>query len=360
MVVIWFILSLHCVGGRADSSSTLVVGGAPLTGTKRVRAVPIDASEDVVFNGKDLEALGEELESLFELLDLGEETKTQLGETSLLRVLGAHIRDPENDPLFKNMQGKSWGDLVARAQKEYVEKRVEGRMHQDRLAEKLNGLFDALLEYVERYAVVEALLYPSPNPDEPYTVDVGRVDVYTSAYEELTALRTAYLEAHLDFWSDLTAVLKSQEDIPAGGFKVGNDVTSDLPAPFGSGEAGLVLLPVPPLLDWKKNDFGGVEDQIADLMALKLLVLPQIDAMRTGRGAGAALAKYTETLAQRFWRKGPKWAGRDKAAQSYVAAQNAEGNVVPKDPAATGIRVPGVEDVRKKGMEDKWLEEDDE
>jgi hypothetical protein len=43
-----------------------------------------------------------------------------------------------------------------------------------------------------------------------------------------------------------------------------------------------------------------------------------------------------------------------------VAAQNAEGNVVPKDPAATGIRVPGVEDVRKKGMEDKWLEEDDE
>lgn len=331
--------------------------GVGQTGS-RLMAAPLEVDEEMIF-GDDLPPVYSEegRETSDRILSLVEDTMQQLSETPLLKILAAHVADPVNDPLLGNMSGRSYDYLVSRARETYIDSRVESEFLKERLRAELNTLFEDMLGYVMMYAAGQALLYPKPVDDNPLFVFKDRALYHWVVHMEIVSARDAYLKSHAVFWSDLSAVLKSQQEIPSVGFRMPADPTADLPSPYGQGPLGVVLLPVPELLSWSENEWGGVREHIYDLMSLKKAILPEIEAMKSGRGAGEALRRYVTGLYEVFLKRGPRWESQLEEAVAYVTEENAKGNLKPRKPSSTMVRAPGISPgrVKRQGMEDAWL-----
>lgn len=267
---------------------------------------------------------------------------------------------PAGDAFFQALaSAPSWLQFATRAENEWVAARVEGGADRARLAMKLEGLLEALKEYAEAHALFTRVLAPEANGCDGLFLERVRLDAFGAAQLALGEKKEVYLEAHVRFWADLAAVLKSQEDVPLGERpKLGQAAT--LPQPYGQAEGdALALLPMPGLLAWETRDElgGGVEEQVAGLLLFRTLALPALEKLKRDKSR-ENLVGYASALG-RLWRKAGRWFGEDRESRAYLDDLLAatKGRVgTSDDPNRTGITTPGVFQVQRRGIEDAWLE----
>lgn len=264
------------------------------------------------------------------------------------------------DAFFQSMaEAASWLQFCTRCENEWVLARVEGGADRARLQMKLEGLLAALQGYAEAHALFSRVLAPEANGCDGLFLERVRLDAFSAAQLALADKKEAYLEAHVRFWADLAAVLRSQEDVPLGEQpRLGQ--TAALPAPYGqaAGDA-LALLPTPGVLAWDQRDElgGGVEEQVAGLLLFRTLALPALEKLKRGT-TRENLVAYASALG-RLWRKAGRWFGEDLESRAFLDElyMSTNGRVATgDDPNATGISTPGVFQVQRRGLEDAWLE----
>ncbi len=264
------------------------------------------------------------------------------------------------DAFFQALsEAPSWLQFATRVENEWVSALVEGDTDRARLALRLEALLAALREYAEAQALFARVLAPDANGCDGLFLERVRLDAFGAAQLALGEKRAEYVEAHVRFWSDLAAVLKSQEDVPLGEVpRLGQTVA--LPAPYGQAEGdALALLPVPGLVAWDRRDElgGGAEEQVAALLLFRTVTLPALERVKKERSK-ESLLEYASALG-RLWRKAGRWFGEDPESRAYLDDLYAavKGKIATNDdPNRTGITTPGVFQVERRGIEDVWLE----
>jgi hypothetical protein len=272
----------------------------------------------------------------------------------------ARGRGTGGDAFFQAMvEAPSWLAFATRCENEWVSARVEGGADRARVGMKLEGLLEALKEYAEAHALFTRVLAPEANGCDGLFLERVRLDAFGAAQLALGEKKEAYVEAHVRFWSDLAAVLKSQEDVPLGELpRLGQ--AAGLPQPYGQAEGdALALLPTPGLLAWDRRDElgGGVEEQVAALLLFRTLALPALERLKR-EGSRENLLAYASALG-RLWRKAGRWFGEDVESRAFLDElfASTKGRVATNDdPNRTGIATPGVFQVQRGGIEDAWLE----
>ncbi|TFJ88245.1 hypothetical protein NSK_000595 [Nannochloropsis salina CCMP1776] len=275
-------------------------------------------------------------------------------------ALQAYGRDSRpSDPLLKLLAGvSSWRQFETRVENEWVTDRVECEEDRDRLKMKLGDFMDALQEYVHAHTLFTQVLSPTANGCDGMFLERVRFEAFESAQSTIRRKQEGYLAAHVRFWADLAAVLRSQEDIPQGGVAQ-LDQAIALPAPYGQGDSGIVSLPPPSLFPWALDEVGGgVEDQVGAVLLLKAAVLPALETAKRERSE-ESFSRYAK-LWGRLWRKAGTWFGADTESSAFLEElyRSTGGRVAMNDdPSRTGLSLAGVGPVERRGMEDAWLQE---
>ncbi len=278
-------------------------------------------------------------------------------EVPWFEALQAYAEDRPYDPLLKGLVGLSWKQFQTKTENDWVTTRVESDGDRVRVTYKLERYLEALQEYMHAHTLFTQVLDPTANGCDGMFLERVRMDAFQSAQRVVQAKQEDYFAAHVRFWADLAAVLRSQEDIPLGDVpKLGQ--VAQLPVPYGQGENALVLLPLPALLEWKRDELGGgVEEQVGALMLFKSVVLPALESLKRDTSKERFLA-YASVLG-RIWRKAGRWFGTDPESKEFLddIYSKARGRVATNDdPGRTGITVPGMLQVQRRGLEDVWLE----
>jgi len=262
------------------------------------------------------------------------------------------------DPLLKILSGvSSWKQFQTKVENDWVIARVESDGDRGRLSFKLEEYLDALREYMYVHTLFTDVLAPTANGCDGMFLERVRMEAFESAQTAIRSKQEEYFAAHVTFWADLAAVLRSQEDIPLG--EVAKlDQASPLPAPYGQGESGLVLLPMPSLLEWTRDEVGGgVEEQVGALLLFKSVVVPALERVKKEKSR-EALMGYA-SMWGRLWRKAGRWFGSDAESVGFLEElyRGTGGRVETNDDVArTGISLMGVGRVERGGMEDAWLQ----
>jgi len=263
------------------------------------------------------------------------------------------------DPLLRILSSvSSWKQFRTQVENAWVTARVESDGDRGRLIFKLEAYLDALQEYMHVHTLFTEVLMPTANGCDGMFMERVRMEAFEAAQTAIRSKQEQYLATHVAFWADLAAVLRSQEDIPVG--EVAKlDQVSPLPAPYGQGESGLVLLPMPSLLEWTRDELGGgVEEQVGALLLFSSVVLPALERVKKEKSR-ESLVEYA-SMWGRLWRKAGRWFGSDTESVEFLddLYRQTGGRVETNDDVTrTGISLAGVGRVERKGMEEAWLQE---